>query len=399
MIKSLLHRLLRVYKKYSPLQKAACWILAVHLVIVLFGNIIANDKPVFCICNGHWYWPAFELNNAYYPSEFLKDKCSFKLMPLLSWSAGSIDARSSGYTPPFSRSGVHRHWLGTDALGRDVLAGLIYGTRYAWIVGFLSTLLALLPGVLIGMMIGYWKNEKLRWTWVQSIFFIIWSGLFLYEWKILYWIVPDGLYLIFTIVVLLIWYGIGRFAWDYLGFLGKRIQIPVDALIMRTIDIFESFPKLLLLMALMITLNRPSILTLSLLIALTRWTLFAQISRSETFKESVTNYVLAAENINIPWPKILIRHIWPNIKSALWVTAVFTFSASVLLEASLSFIGLGLSLERVTWGSLLNESRQYFPGWWLSLFPGLAIFSLLFALNWLFIIKTRNEKSLGLNNA
>jgi peptide/nickel transport system permease protein len=117
------------------------------------------------------------------------------------------------------------------------------------------------------------------------------------------------------------------------------------------------------------------------------------MSRSETLKESVSNYVIAAENINIPWYRILIRHIWPNIKSTLLVTAIFTFSASILLEASLSFIGLGMRLEEVTWGSLMNEGRNYLPGWWLSLFPGLAIFSLLFALNWLFI-KQKNFDSI-----
>ncbi|MEP7323463.1 MAG: ABC transporter permease [Saprospiraceae bacterium] len=399
MIKTIIHGFISVYKKYSTLQKLACWILGGHLVIVLFGNIIANDKPIFCVCDGQWYLPALYSANNYSSMDFQKNTCSFRLMPLISWSSGSIDANSSGYAPPLSRSGRHRHWLGTDALGRDVLAGLIYGTRYAWTVGFLSTLFALIPGILIGMMIGYWKNEKLKWSWGQSIFFILWSGLFLYESKVLYWISPTGFYFISIATFLLIWYRIGSIAWNYLGTWGKKIHIPVDSLIMRAIDIFDSFPKLLLLMALMITLNRPSIFTLSLLIALIQWTLFAQIARSETFKESVANYVLAAENINLPWYKILFRHIWPNIKSALWVTAVFTFSASVLLEASLSFIGLGLRLERVTWGSLLNESRQYFPGWWLSLFPGLAIFSLLFALNWLFIIKNRNAKSLSTSNA
>ncbi|MEO5583698.1 MAG: hypothetical protein ABIR66_13490, partial [Saprospiraceae bacterium] len=138
MIRTTLRNFLRVYKKYSPLQKLACWILSGHLVIVLFGSLIANDKPIFCVCEGHLYWPALQGTNSNRSIDFLKNNCSFRLMPLISWSSGSIDANSSGYAPPLSRSRGHRHWLGTDALGRDVFAGLIYGARYAWTIGFLS---------------------------------------------------------------------------------------------------------------------------------------------------------------------------------------------------------------------------------------------------------------------
>lgn len=142
-------------------------------------------------------------------------------------------------------------------------------------------------------------------------------------------------------------------------------------------------------MGLMVVMTRPSVFMLSVMVAIIRWTLFVQVARAETLKERVANYVISAENINLPWWKILIKHIWPNIKSSLLVTAIFSFSAAILVEASLSFIGLGLRIEVVTWGSLLNAGRQYMPGWWLSLFPGLAIFSLLLSLNWLFIDRSK----------
>ena len=66
-------------------------------------------------------------------------------------------------------------------------------------------------------------------------------------------------------------------------------------------------------------------------------------------------------------------------------------STAILLEASLSFIGLGLKLERVTWGSILNEGRQYLPGWWLSIFPGMAIFLLLISLHWILAEKDQSD--------
>jgi peptide/nickel transport system permease protein len=213
------------------------------------------------------------------------------------------------------------------------------------------------------------------------------------------WLMPVDFHVIGTMVFLIFWYSIARYIWKYAGRVGKKLSIPLDSIIMRAIDIFESFPKFIIVDGFNDRIEQAFCMDFIHSHCIDSVdTLFAQMARNETIKESVANYVLAAENISIPWHKILIRHIWPNIKSVIWVTAVFTFSASVLIEASLSFIGLGLRLERVTWGSLLNEGRQYFPGWWLSVFPGLAIFSLLFALNWLFIIKTRNEKVLGSTN-
>ena len=393
-MKNIFHTIRSGYRGYTKTQKICCWIIGINLFIALFADVLANDKPLFCICDGHWYFPAFNINTHNSNLDFNSNQCTYKIHTILPWGAGSIDAGSSGYTPPGHRAGHHIHWLGTDALGRDVFAGMIYGTRYAWIIGILSTLIAAIPGVFIGMMIGYWKNDRLRWTWGQLIAMIFWVLILFYEWTALSWIMPSKYSIILSIGILLVWYFIGRYIWKWTSSIGKRIRIPLDGMIMRGIDLFESFPKLLLLMALMIVVTRPSILVLSILIAVIEWTLFAQIARGETIKESVNNYVLAAQNINIPWYTILIKHIWPNIKRSLLVTAVFTFSASVLLEASLSFIGLGLKLEQVTWGSLMNEGRNYLPGWWLYVFPGLAIFSLLFALNWLFIIKSKSDNAI-----
>lgn len=393
MIRANFHNMVSKYKTLTRLQRLCCWILSFHLLLAVFANLIANDKPLLCKCHGTWSMPALGQGDRLDTINYNTQDCSVRIMPTIPWSSRSIDAKSSGYASPLHRSGEHIHWLGTDALGRDVLAGLIHGTRYAWIIGLMSTMFAAIPGIFLGMMIGYWKDDRLRWSWGQGIATCIWTALIFYELNVLWWNASPVLFLLIFMIAGFVWYITTKLIWKYTATIGKTTALPLDQIIMRGIDIFESFPKLLLLMALMVMVTRPSILSLSILIALIRWTLFTQMSRSETLKESVSNYVIAAENINIPWYRILIRHIWPNIKSTLLVTAIFTFSASILLEASLSFIGLGMRLEEVTWGSLMNEGRNYLPGWWLSLFPGLAIFSLLFALNWLFI-KQKNFDSI-----
>lgn len=396
---------MRILKKYwlwfkpkSKTFKVSFLLVTCSILIALLADVLANDKPLFCNCDGVWRWPAFrqygENLGLLHPTHaFDYTGCTHRWMPVIPFSASSIDPSASGYLSPVEAwaSGSIKHGLGTDALGRDILAGLIHGTRYAWIIGLLSTLLAAIPGILLGMSIGYWKNNKLKLSLGQVcsiILLIFFTGYELYIIAIL----PIGISRYFLLA------GLIGLTYILLWMIGRRTNkisktyfIPVDSIVMRFIDYFESFPRLFLLMALLVFLARPSMSLLIVLIAFIRWPLFTQVARAETLRESALNYVLSSENIGIPWYKILTRHIWPNIKSALFVTALFSISTAILLEASLSFIGLGLKLERVTWGSILNEGRQYLPGWWLSIFPGLAIFVLLISIHWILSEKDQSD--------
>ncbi len=386
------------FRSKSKTFQIAFVIVLGSILIALMADVLANDKPLSCNCDGSWKWPAFRqyaenLGLADPTHAFDYIHCTQRWMPIIPFAASSIDPSASGYLNPLKAWSMpaNRHWLGTDALGRDVFAGLIHGTRYAWIIGMLSTLLAAIPGILIGMTIGYWKNHKLmlniRQVFLLSVLFFI----FCYELYVFTVIARGVASWALVLGLIALTYFLGRLISRKTNRVSKKYTIPVDDMVMRFIDYFESFPRLFLLMALLVFLARPSMGLMILLIAFIRWPLFAQVARAETLRESTLNYVLASENIGIPWYKILTRHIWPNIKSALFITALFSMSTAILLEASLSFIGLGLKLERVTWGSILNEGRQYLPGWWLSVFPGLAIFLLLISLYWILSEKDQSD--------
>ena len=379
---------------FTLLQKICLSIIAVYVLIGISADFIANDKPLYCVCNGRSVFPIGKsylekigLFNYTTASDYLE--CTSRIMPWIPFHANSLDPLSNGYAGPWTKSATGIHILGTDALGKDVLAGLIHGTRYAFIIGIFATLFSLIPGVMSGMMMGYFQNHKLRINYIQAVAFFIALVLFFFELRttafvfsgIPFWIIT--FILICTLVVALI------AIFKYAKFNLNTVAFPLDNIMMRCIEIFESFPKLLVLMILSIWIARPSIFSIVVLIAVIRWPLFAQISRAETIRVSNLNFTRSAENIGVHWFRILTRHIWPNIKGSLLVTALFSLSTAILLEASLSFIGLGLKLELVSWGSLLNEGRQYFPGWWLSLFPGLTIFVLILSVNWLFDDKNR----------
>ena len=79
--------------------------------------------------------------------------------------------------------------------------------------------------------------------------------------------------------------------------------------------------------------------------------------------------------------RIIIKHILPNVIPILLVQIIFGLAGAVLIEASLSFIGVGVPLNTITWGSLLNEARDHFSAWWLVVFPGLCVFTLIFIYN------------------
>ncbi len=75
-----------------------------------------------------------------------------------------------------------------------------------------------------------------------------------------------------------------------------------------------------------------------------------------------------------------MKHLLPQVVEPVWVSAIYAFMGAILIEATLSFLGIGLELETVSWGSMLNASRAYFSAWWLAVFPGLSIFLVILAL-------------------
>jgi peptide/nickel transport system permease protein len=119
-----------------------------------------------------------------------------------------------------------------------------------------------------------------------------------------------------------------------------------------------------------------------LVLALTGWVTFARIVRGETLSLRHREFVEAARALGARDTSILARHIFPNVLPALVVVATFSVARAVIAEASLSFLGLGIPPPSPSWGAMLDEGRNYLTsGWWLALFPGLAILLLVLGIN------------------
>lgn len=206
------------------------------------------------------------------------------------------------------------HLMGTDDMGRDVLSRIIHGSRVSLEVGLVSVGLAIVLGVTIGLVAGYWSG----------------------------WL---------------------------------------DELLMRIIDAIWSFPALLLALAITAALGQ-SIGNAMIAIGIVYTPAFARLVRAQSLSVRERDFVQAARVIGASPARIMVRHIWPNVTAPVIVQASLYVSFAIITEASLSFLGVGVRPPTPAWGSMLRVGYRFLDtAFWLSFFPGLAIFLTVLGLN------------------
>jgi peptide/nickel transport system permease protein len=292
----------------SMMGLAAICVLA---LIALFADFIAGNKPYYMEYRGKTYFPvirqyAVYLGLADWPAELTKRK-NFKRMPAeyaifppVPYGPGDIRLGEK-FEPP----GLE-HFLGTDRLGRDVLSGLVHGTRYALTIGFVSVGISMIVGVFLGALAGYFGG------WIDialSRVFELWSA------------------------------------------------IPVFFLIITAAAFFP-----------------PSLFFIMLILGLTGWVGIARLTRSQFLQVRSYDYVSAAKSLGYSNSRIMFVHILPNAIAPVLIPAAFGVAGAILAESGLSFLGIGVPAEAITWGAILAGARSNTAAWWLVVVPGFAIF-------------------------
>jgi len=212
--------------------------------------------------------------------------------------------------------------LGTDSMGRDVLAGIVHGARISLTVGIAATLIGLTIGVLVGSIAGYF------------------GGI-------------------------------------------------VDDVLVKLIEIFQTLPSFVLLVVL-VAIAQPNVLTVTSAIGIITWPTVARLTRAEFRAIREKDYVLAARSLGYGHVRIVFREILPNALPPIIVTSSVMVAGAILMEAALSFMGLG-DPNRVSWGSMIGAGRDVIrTAWYLTALPGLAI---------VFTVISLNLISDGLNDA
>lgn len=336
---------------------AQAWI-ALLLLVAVLSPFIAGERPV--VIGG----------------ETLK----VIVHPLIPFTSGSTALAEGRYAPPLTyASDGHLHLLGTDRLGRDVAAGLVAGTRIAVWVGLGSVALALLIGLPLGAVAGFFGNDGLRTS--PGLLFSVLTGLLVsstYGYASLRYVL-SGWSLVMAGVCLAIVVAIG--CWLVTRLLGRwrgrrwkrSVALPVDRMVLFLIEGWSSVPGLIILVAVIALVPRPSLRLIILIIGLLAWPSIARFLRAELLRIRELTYISAARITGVGEWRLLWRHALPNAVSPLIVVTAFLVGSSILAEATLSFLGLGLPADQVTWGSLLQQSRSQPGAWWLAVFPGLLL--------------------------
>ncbi len=349
----------------------------------MFGDFIANEKPLYCRIKGENYFPAFRqwaadlsiAENKNYNSIDWSQYTDYEkvIKTIIPYSASTQDKNNTNFVSPFAAQNIsstyYRHWLGTDFLGHDVLAAILSACRVAFLIGIGATLLAFALGVFFGTLAGYFGDDKISLSW-QSILIItlVFFYVFFISSQLVY-------YQAFTLVL---------FAFIVLFFSIKKIEqytknsfsvkIKLDSIISGLINTKRSIPSIIVIFILVAILQKCSILHLILILGSLGWMNFALLIRGEFLKINNLEYIVAAKSLGFSQGQILFRHALPNVILPTIISAASMVSNAILAESSLSFLGIGLPIEQVTWGSLLRQAENNISAWWLAVFPGLCIF-------------------------
>ena len=168
-----------------------------------------------------------------------------------------------------------------------------------------------------------------------------------------------------------------------LGLLAGYAGGALDNLIMRLTDIQLSFPPLLVAIAVAAVLGQ-GLTNVIIVLTITQWAQYARLGRGSALKIRHLEYVQAAEALGSSRARVLFQHVLPNALSPMVIMATLQLALVILTEASLSFLGLGVPPEVVTFGSMISASRDYLGiAWWFGVFPGLGLMLLVLGFNFL----------------
>jgi peptide/nickel transport system permease protein len=285
--------------------------------------------------------------------------------------------------PPFQwhlyGRGQPFHWLGTDQLGRDLLANILFGARTAVLVSLPAMVLAAALGLVAGSLAGYFGDRGWRLplgqylaALVAACFFIFYglvadTGSLLPPHPVYRWLYPGLLLVLAVLLYRLVAKGLLSFRWGQ-----RSLPVPVDLAVLKAIELVQSVPRLLLVLCLA-SLVPPSRGGVVALCALTYWPGLARLVRGEMIRLKGLPFIEAAVGLGLSHRQIIIRHALPNALGPVIVAFCFGISNLMALESTLSFLGIGIPPDVPSWGRAITGIRLDFSAWWLVFFPGLVL--------------------------
>ncbi|WP_376098075.1 ABC transporter permease [Roseomonas sp. CCTCC AB2023176] len=291
--------------------RLSLWVFAILLLVTLFAEVVANDRPIVARVDGHWFFPiardyaesdiiegGFPTTADWTDPELAKEVADrgWALWPPIPFHHRTV-VRDLGRPAPSPPDG--RNWLGTDDQARDVLARVIYGFRISVLFGFTLTALSSIIGVMAGAVQGYYGG------WVDLAF-------------------------------------------------------------QRIIEIWSGLPQLLMLIILASVIE-PSFASLLVFLLLFSWMTLTGVVRAEFLRGRNFDYVRAAKALGVSDARLMARHILPNAMVATLTMLPFILAGSVTVLASLDFLGFGLPPGSASLGELVAQAKNNLRAPWLGI--------------------------------
>ncbi|HZT15999.1 MAG TPA: ABC transporter permease [Gaiellaceae bacterium] len=167
-----------------------------------------------------------------------------------------------------------------------------------------------------------------------------------------------------------------------IGAIAGYFRGPVDGLLMRAADLVFAFPPIILAMVVAAVLGK-SLQNAALAIVVVAWPSYARVVRGLVLSVGDSEYVQSARLLGSSAKRTLVRDVVPNVAGPVLVLATLDLANAILLLSGLSFLGLGAQPPQAEWGSMVADGTQYFQWWWMGTFPGLAIFTIVLAFNFI----------------
>ena len=311
----------------KPLAMAALLFILFLVTVAIFSPAIAGTKPVLCRYKGHLYAPCLAyFSRGLEPAIFATDRfrgtypLNLKAKDPDSWAIGPLI-----FQDPY-RAVRENEWPGRPANpskdeGRPNAINLLGTDQYG-----VDVLAKMVHGTTVALLVGF-VSMGLAGT-------------------------------------------IGIVAGALSGYCGGW----VDMLLSRITEVVMCVPTLVLILALVAFVEKPTIWKTMAIIGATGWTGIARLARGEFMRLRSSEFVLAARAAGAGPLRIMLRHILPNALAPVLVPITFGIASAILIESSLSFLGFGSPPPSASWGGVLNDARSNLAMWWLVVFPGTAIF-------------------------
>jgi len=376
---------------YTHFWKNHFWIsCSIHTIILIFllADFLIGSKPILClykkefyclICNnensakGDLFYDLNQLAHGNYRNL----NYDIAWWPILFRDAQKLEPESAWLKPGASMKDGTPFILGSYDLGKDLFVACIVGFKKSIGLAFITLLMCMIPALLIGSLFVFHSNRYQTVSIVSIFFFFLALGIGIYtisiclEWRAF----SKQLLLLFLAAICCL----------VLCFLTRNLKPQLrflfDSWSLRYLEIMKSIPVLLILLILLQIIHQPNQWQFAAMLAFIIIPYLVKYARAFTMKAVNENFITAAIAMGQSGLQVYYKHVFPKVMQDMVPVLAFGFANIILLEASLSFIGIGFDINEISLGGLLYNARTNPTAWWVIVFPGLLIFWLVALFN------------------